>query len=368
VTPFLFYFMGSWSVSCGISNIAITSGHKCVLLPIKKHKGEYLDYIPACIPIFGEYDDYGGIEDIEKNENTKLIEEHFGVTIEEFCQFLVDGKFTYGREEAEEVSEQLAEKGTLEECKEWRFMWIDRQVYDFMAIKSHVSWGGEGDFDIGKKELLEYLGFEYIGENTKNPVYDNKRFKYEWKYQDRLFYSDGTWLHCGSESVYRFSQLQKHVTIPEDKLCLQNKTKDQIWRILNPKKAKEMFWILGKERGYSDFDDLFTVEYLEQALKDFNEEDDKLDMRGWYKEKIAELKLTDIVGKYVKNINVFGDSVAELCTLRRNLHPMSGQFLPHTLYLTPQCGEFKEHQKLLEKFAEINKGYVTEYDDDDLED
>lgn len=56
--------MGSWSVYCGISNIAITAGKECVLLPIKPNKGEYLPYLPATLPIFGKYDDYGGLENI----------------------------------------------------------------------------------------------------------------------------------------------------------------------------------------------------------------------------------------------------------------------------------------------------------------
>jgi hypothetical protein len=47
---------------------------------------------------------------------------------------------------------------------------------------------------------------------------------------------------------------------------------------------------------------------------------------------------------------------------------MSGQFYPHILYLTPQCGEHAAHQKLLEKFAEINKSYVREDEEDDDED
>jgi hypothetical protein len=54
--------MGSWSVSCGISNIAITAEQECVLLPLKKSVGiDYHQYQPAALPIFGRYDDYGGI-------------------------------------------------------------------------------------------------------------------------------------------------------------------------------------------------------------------------------------------------------------------------------------------------------------------
>jgi hypothetical protein len=49
--------MGSWSV-CGISNISITSGNDCVLLPLKETNGEYHRYSPTTLPIFGKYNDY----------------------------------------------------------------------------------------------------------------------------------------------------------------------------------------------------------------------------------------------------------------------------------------------------------------------
>jgi hypothetical protein len=36
--------MGSWSVSCEISNIAITSGNKCAILPLRKEYANYREW------------------------------------------------------------------------------------------------------------------------------------------------------------------------------------------------------------------------------------------------------------------------------------------------------------------------------------
>ena len=117
--------MGSWSVCCGISNIAITSGKKCVLLPLKESIGsETRNWQPATLPIFGEYNDYGGMEEIEKDDNTALIEEHLGISIEEFVVFLTDGKFTYGREEAQEVAKKINNLSEVEK----RLRYNDRFV------------------------------------------------------------------------------------------------------------------------------------------------------------------------------------------------------------------------------------------------
>ena len=41
---------------------------------------------PLALPIMGTYNDYGGVEDIEENSNTKAIEKFFGIKI----QALVD--------------------------------------------------------------------------------------------------------------------------------------------------------------------------------------------------------------------------------------------------------------------------------------
>jgi len=46
---------------------------------------------------------------------------------------------------------------------------------------------------------------------------------------------------------------------------------------------------------------------------------------------------------------------------------MSGCFQPYILYLTPQCGERKHHQILLDKFAQINKSFLDENDELDEE-
>lgn len=70
--------------------------------------------------------------------------------------------------------------------------------------------------------------------------------------------------------------------------------------------------------------------------------------------------IKDIANLYCKNFDKFGDYFSDLVTIRYNISNFSGYFAPYILYLTPQCGENSEHQKILEKFAEINKSYIFE--------
>lgn len=93
--------MGCFNVACAISKISIGCYEPVVYIPLEMSKmyntnldnGEHLliypwhFYRPLTLPIIGKYNDYGDVEDVEKNDNTKIIEEHFNMKIEDF----VDG-------------------------------------------------------------------------------------------------------------------------------------------------------------------------------------------------------------------------------------------------------------------------------------
>jgi len=339
--------MGSWSVSCGISNIAITSGNKCVLLPLKKSRGrETQKWQAATLPIFGQYNDYGGIEEIEKDDNTELIEKHFGVSIDDFAVFLVDGKFTYDRGEAKEVAKRIEkfDESKLKEIEEWRFMWIDRQVYDFMIINKD-KWH-KGVLDYGTPEMLKLLGFEFVKKSDSFKNYDPKRFNQLWKKGDFEIFSDGRLMLKDDHYVYSFGKgnetsIETYFEVPKELEYLKEKSKAEAWRLLSDSDAKEeLGWAMADRYAFDRFDDLLGK---------------------------LSLQKMPLFKKYYSDLERFGDRIANIIILHQNLYVMSGQLSPHVLYLTPQCGEHKKHQEILEKFAEINKTYLEGYEDDEDE-
>ena len=99
--------MGCFNVACGVSRLSINYGDKCVLIPLTvSYKNKYNQiplspsiigydemFVPFCFPIKGTYDDYGSIENIEKDENTKAIEDYFGFSIEDFVELVTDGRY-----------------------------------------------------------------------------------------------------------------------------------------------------------------------------------------------------------------------------------------------------------------------------------
>ena len=108
--------MGSFSVACGITKLTISCGDRCLLLPLiipesfdsKEFKMTRENYVriraehmflhntdmwePFCFPIRGEYNDYGSIENIEKDKNTEILEKYLGISIEDFVSLITDGR------------------------------------------------------------------------------------------------------------------------------------------------------------------------------------------------------------------------------------------------------------------------------------
>ena len=108
--------MGSFNVSCAVSHITIHNGDRAFLFPLLPninkyeiqeghpddgtlivnsasqylHPDEY--YIPFCFPVEGKYDDYGSLEDIVENENTKAIEFLLGISINDFVALVTDNR------------------------------------------------------------------------------------------------------------------------------------------------------------------------------------------------------------------------------------------------------------------------------------
>lgn len=108
--------MGCFNVSCAVSHITINEGERVFLFPLLPNisdfeikrghpddgsviispRSMFLEttelYNPFCFPIEGIYDDYGSLEDIVENENTRLIENFLGISIQEFVELVTENR------------------------------------------------------------------------------------------------------------------------------------------------------------------------------------------------------------------------------------------------------------------------------------
>jgi hypothetical protein len=167
-------------------------------------------------------------------------------------------------------------------------------------------------------------------------------------------YSDGnTLLAPGKSYVYHFghggdSSIETYFDVPEELHYLKKLGKHETWRTLPHS------WFR-KNYGY-----LLADRYCFDLYEHEEEEDPKMIEAINIMNKSKVENMTSIGQKYYLDLDTFGDDLVKLYNFYDNFHPMSAEFRPHVLYMTPQCGEYEMHQKMLEKFAEINKSYCQE--------
>lgn len=379
--------MGSWSVYCGISQISITSGQECVFIPLRKRDytsgGVYDPFIPATLPIFGEYNDYGGIENIIRDENVEMIEQYFGCKIEEFCDFLTDGRKDYN-----DTYSDWHGKEHLKPLESYTYMWVDRKVWDFMRNHHPRSYGRSGDFDMGNPTILKALGFEYVGK-TKDKRYTD-HYRYEKNGVVVNIKSDGTWAHyLNGDLVYNMGDLKEKGV---DVSYFENKEEHNFHELFDYKwKIRKLGWVIGFDHNFVDRFDTSIKDILEsltnQELRNKIEAErleSTKEFNAWFRETMKKngrdvaddyniskpepIYIGEIIAAKLSESKFFADGLADMLTVKLNMHPGSMTWAPYIQFLTPQCGEYKEHQAILEAFAKINKEIMAENGYDEEED
>ncbi len=256
--------MGHFSHTCKLTGLPITGGTPVVLFPILPSNKEYeysLDSLKKCgttyqcsndahhfkfspcwFPIRGIYDDYGGIEGIVEDDNTRVLEEYYGLSIQKLANIITCGRKDDGYDQEAlgsimdpSIKYEYGNPVYLDKYKELlkiSGMWIHREVYDELT-KSPT--GGYFDkLDLGTPELLESLGFVEIEENQTE-----KRYKRQFKLNELIVLSDGTWINVEGQGIYSLSDFKKYcktqgVELDISKHINQDKS-EQIYDYLVPK-------------------------------------------------------------------------------------------------------------------------------------
>jgi hypothetical protein len=189
--------MGDFNVSCGVSMMSIGGGDRCAFIPLTKtkhsddiHAGAYYvsndgpigRFHPIALPIFGDYNSYGTLENITEDCNTKAIEKFYGCSVLDFVQHMCS-------------SHHSDIKNNDKVPKQPFGMFVKREVYDALAKKPMGEWGEKEtcfkDVDLCSF-VLRYLGFvedTSVERNTKERY--NRPFKHE-KIPNMIVWSDGT--------------------------------------------------------------------------------------------------------------------------------------------------------------------------------
>ncbi len=192
-------------------------GEKCVLIPlvaVDPKEAEHYDgafvvsndgpkavYVPFALPIYGEYNDYGTMEEIEEDCNTKAIEKHFGCKIDKFVDRVCrpfDGEKTGNKNMPE------APLG----------MFVQREVFEWLATNQLTEYNDKAecnafeDYEMNT-HTLRLIGF-VEGERSKRERYD-RPFTHP-DIPDLVLWSDGTWI----ETEIKGKKVQAWIYHPKD--------------------------------------------------------------------------------------------------------------------------------------------------------
>ena len=233
--------MGHFSYTCHLSGLPITGGTKCVLLPlISKNKVYEIDteslkrfgvgsiisndgpnvyFNELTFPIFGTYNEYGGLEKIQKDDNTIVLEKFFNLKIEEIVDCILDGRkyqFKVDEENGKEDEFGLSVSKAKLNFKKYpnqmlliraSATWYRKDVYDEVIKKyrAYPSKDYSDKLDLGVPGLLTSLGFKRGKEQKKS------RYNIPFTKDDLTIWSDGNWLSdkCGESNNFGIYSLKK---------------------------------------------------------------------------------------------------------------------------------------------------------------
>jgi hypothetical protein len=218
--------MGCFNVAGTMSNLSIDSGDKVIFIPLVQNRycedgmmpigaetmfvgdnGASIFYSPFCLPIVGEYNDYGSVENIVRDANVEYLEDYFGISIDQFMAQI-------SRNWCEDSDIECKTPELTKKLKSLGGMFEDFDIYQKMITHYKIENSAFEKADLSS-DTLEKLGLVL---NSEKPTNDKRYTKYyNFEDTDRFaIYSDGTWiktidLETNNEihHIYRVSSLEE---------------------------------------------------------------------------------------------------------------------------------------------------------------
>lgn len=173
--------MGSFNATCSISGMTLTYGQSTyiqLLAPtmyteknaILNEPGllvanEYAQmfFAPFAFPIKGQYDDYGYLTGIQPDENTRLLEDFFGVKIKHLVILLCSNK--EDRDEANIQNRDIFEK--------LNFTYFRGEVYEFLTLTP-----GQSSQHKARKNYKAKILTRLVDDTKRKLIEDEKTYEY----------------------------------------------------------------------------------------------------------------------------------------------------------------------------------------------
>ncbi len=346
--------MGSWNVNCTVSNISISSGTNVALVFLEKGKYDTYgnEYSPICLPIYGKYNDYGGIEDIIKDDNTTLIEKIYGQSIDTLANLICRNSYVDIRTSrwegyvVEEDSNLDKELDSINHC------WIIKDIYDSMSARYDIGKSYRNHLSYGNEKILNTLGFTFVKkDNTKtryNELYSNGTIE---------LYSDGTWLENGIYSNEHLMELGIDITPIKDLEYSNSMLDIARANIEKIKKDKQNYnEMLRKIQPNID------IELITKAIEDDYEYKEAVRFLFPF-DRYSENSLVKAYNKYFFDNTNLDKEFVKYYNFRNALGDCNISIAPYNKHGS-QCGEYEAHQHWLELFCKVNASKIYKEDED----
>ena len=226
--------MGSFTHNCKLSGLPISGSAALIVMKpkgnlydcseesLKKYGKTYmcsndntrLKYLPVWPPIFGEYDTYGGLENIIEDDNTKAIENYYELSIDEILGIICSGRKDDGYDDSlTKIKKPFIypegwQKGDTNHTYYERIMndkipfgsvyatpRENNGKYQVFNNKNNLVKGTKEVYDEQIKLIQDWsIRYNEWVKNNPDPTDDYNNPQYEDKYKELLTYS-GMWVH-----------------------------------------------------------------------------------------------------------------------------------------------------------------------------
>lgn len=343
--------MGHFAQYCAISRIAITGGTKCglIILAPKSRIGSSGDmsqnpWVPVAPPVFGTYDDYGRLENIEPSATTRAIER---LTKSKIKKVLDTFMSLRGDEEPHEI------------LRGFRWAWVRTDVWDQLRTHKSKAYPEAGHFDLGNNGFLMSLGAERLEDLDVK-----ERYRFQYRIGKNTLRSDGTWLEG---SIYGVKRLGKLLDVNVDRYL--SWSNHDLWRV-NSGEDREaamshVLWIFGVDRtGLRSTSYRKMMERVDRKLGKPARDPYDIDRRVYGDAEVEKYdRQTRIINALLDQMK--DDSVCEalsdVAKVVSAMHSFSSQIGPVSCY-APQDGEHEDHLTILKGFMDILKKEIKRYD------
>lgn len=358
--------MGHSSIYCAISKLPITSGEMVMIPIVKSGNLEGLNYAFTGFPIFGTYNTYSSMENIERTPYVEALEKHFGLSIDEIVKTIMWAN-TWSRIETNDNIR-------LVELSQLSYFPIDREIWDKIIIQYQPTEYNLPTYN--KHSILKFLGFEMYKSGSMSEFKHKDCetiFESNWIGSFKVKNGDGKSLSFNTKHYEWEDTFTKYFDIPEEKKFIIDGKPEDMFKIMEGKEFWEYFnWILGnvnilppKPLFDENGNEVNRAKYINDLFLKLSSEDTSKEEIYETRKKISSLIDTDIEDNMIKiyrdNVDSYKDEVLSLYKLYNIMIYYSTPLSPINTYMVTQDGELVECVKIINLISEVSNARINKY-------